>query len=68
MTKTYEVIGHYPAFRPLKTGAKVELTEEQAKYHVLNGALKEGSKPVETAGTATQPKLKAPAEPAQDSN
>lgn len=68
MKKTYEVIGHYPAFRPLKTGAKVELTEEQAKYHVLNGALKEVSKPVETAGTATQPKLKAPTEPAQDSN
>lgn len=41
MKKTYEVAGRYPAFRPQEIGSTVELTEEAARYHVLDGTLKE---------------------------
>lgn len=41
MKKTYEVVGRYPAFRPVKPGTTVELPEEAARYHVLHGTLKE---------------------------
>jgi len=43
MKKTYEVTGHYPAFRPMPIGSTVELLEEVARYHVLDGVLKEAS-------------------------
>lgn len=44
MTRTYEVVGVYPLTRPLPLGTRVELTDEQARYHRLDGTLK----PIET--------------------
>lgn len=41
MMKTYEVTGRYPAVQPKPIGSTVSLLEEQARYHVLDGALKE---------------------------
>ncbi len=50
MTKSYEVIGHYPAVRPKPIGSTVQLLEEEARYHVLAGVLKEAT-PEEPATT-----------------
>jgi hypothetical protein len=45
MKKTYEVTGHYPAFRPKPIGETVQLLEEEARYPVLDGVLKEVAAP-----------------------
>lgn len=50
MTKSYEVTGHYPASRPKPIGTTVQLLEEEARYHVLAGVLKEAT-PEEPAAT-----------------
>ncbi len=55
MTRLYEVIGVYPAKRPLPIGTPVELTEEAARYAVLEGALK----PVQTPLEAPDPEVVA---------
>lgn len=50
MMKTYEVTGRYPAMRPKPIGTTVSLLEEQARYHVLEGALKEVVASAEATG------------------
>lgn len=57
--KTYEIVGRYPAFRPKEKGSKIELAEDAARYHVLDGTLKEVPAAPATPADTAKPKAGA---------